>query len=219
MVLCAPLLIDVAIFELAGLVMPELHLAEGAALDRNYVRQVTLIGSVAVCLHFGLVSVWSNWLGAGPFAGAMRTSWRWLVAAAIIGPAVLVVPSLIADVLMGGQEGWAFAEGYDRGWDAPENQSLATLFYVLILAPVTEEVTYRGVALGALVARGVGAAGAAVLSSSAFALIHLQYSPAALAVVFVAGLGFATLRLVSGTMIVPVVAHIAANGFVLAWPG
>ena len=83
------------------------------------------------------------------------------------------------------------------------------------MAPVVEEITFRGIAFGALVARGIGPVAAIILSSLAFAISHLQYSPAAMLVVFLSGVGFAVLRVLSGTVIVPIVAHAAANVDVL----
>ena len=68
--------------------------------------------------------------------------------------------------------------------------------------------------MGAMLVRGVPPVMAMVVSSAAFTFIHLQYSVPALIVVFVASMGFAWLRLKSGTVIVPLIAHITANGFV-----
>ena len=84
-----------------------------------------------------------------------------------------------------------------------------------IYSPLVEEVTFRGIALGTLIARGLSVPAAVVLSSLAFAISHLQYSPAAMFVVFLSGVGFAILRLMSGTVLVPIIAHAAANADVL----
>lgn len=211
MVLCAPLLIQLIWFELAGVLIPGLALPEGAPLTRDYIGLVTLIACVGVALHFALMSVWSNLLGAGPFAGEMRASMKWIWIALLVGPAILIGPSLLANLAMSGQEGWVYADNYDKAWEARENRTLATVFYGILLAPVVEEVTYRGVAVGALLARGVNPVATSVLASAVFASIHWQYSPMAIAVVFVAGLGFSALRIASGTVMVPIIAHIAAN--------
>jgi len=42
-----------------------------------------------------------------------------------------------------------------------------------VLAPVTEEILYRGLVLGALTSRGFGPVSATVLMTALFALIHL----------------------------------------------
>lgn len=219
MVLAAPLLISFAVIETTRLAAPGLFPSPDVALTRDYVGLVALLGCIISGLHFALISVWSNWLGAGPFVGEMSLTTRWLWLALILGPLILVVPTLGAEALMRGQENWVYSEAYDPAWNAPENRSAAALFYILLLAPVAEEVTYRGVAIGAMLARGINPVAAVVISSGLFALIHQQYSPAAMAVVFIAGLGFGGLRVVSGTMAVPIIAHIAANAFVLALAG
>ena len=122
---------------------------------------------------------------------------------------------MIANIAMAGQEGWAYADDYDPSWDAKANWSLTTIFFVALLAPIVEEVAFRGVAMGAMLARGINPYASATIASFVFMTTHFQYSPAALAVVFVAGLGFSALRLLSGSMLVPIVAHISANGLVL----
>ncbi|MDJ0922710.1 MAG: type II CAAX endopeptidase family protein [Henriciella sp.] len=162
-------------------------------------------------LQFAALSLWLQHQGAGPFAGEMRTNSRWFVLALILGPLFLFVPQFITAGFMSGQENWQYADEQQTAAFSPANWTLTYLFFVVILAPIVEEVTYRGVAIGAMLARGWTPAAAAVVSSAAFALIHLQYSPAAMITIFCAGLGFAFLRIVSGTMIVPIVAHIAAN--------
>ena len=132
-----------------------------------------------------------------------------------IGPFILIAPTVIVGLFMGGgDENWAYADDFNPAWTAVENQGLATLFYAIILAPIVEEVTFRGIGMGAMIARGIGGVTAAIVTTIAFTIIHGQYSPAALAVIFIAGLGFAALRLISGTLIVPIVAHISANSVV-----
>jgi membrane protease YdiL (CAAX protease family) len=86
----------------------------------------------------------------------------------------------------------------------------------IALAPaVFEELLFRGVALAALL-RALGTGGAVLLSSSLFAIIHLDFSgsgptlyrvPFALAV----GVGFALLRLRSGSLLPSMLAHAVVN--------
>lgn len=49
----------------------------------------------------------------------------------------------------------------------------AILVGAVILAPITEEILYRGLVLGALTSRGFGSVSATVLMAALFALIHL----------------------------------------------
>lgn len=173
-----------------------------------------LTSCVAMALWFATMSLWANWLGAGPFAGAMKAGTVWLIIAVMVGPVLLIAPSLIVGSFMS-EDGWQYSGEVNEAVFAPQNWTLAYVFIGVAMAPIVEEVAFRGIALGALIARGVSPAGAVVLSSFAFAFSHLQYSPAAMLVVFLSGVGFAVLRLVSGTILVPIVAHMSANGMVL----
>ncbi len=170
--------------------------------------------AIAMAIWFGLMSTWSQWLGAGPFAGDMQTDRNWVLIAVLVGPVALIAPNLAVASFMT-EEGWQYAGEVNTDVFAPKNWSLAYIFIAVLMAPVVEEVAFRGIAFGALIARGVSSAGAVVISSFAFAFIHLQYSPAAMLVVFLTGIGFAVLRVLSGTVIVPIIAHMAANGVTL----
>ncbi len=176
------------------------------------------IGCIVTFVWFAALTYWSDWIGAGPFAGRMRVDTRWLVVAIMLGPALILLPSFVVDSLMQDEQ-WQYRTPRNADLFAPQNWTLAYIFWVVLLAPVIEEITFRGVALGALLSRNVGPIAAVILSSAAFALIHMQYSPAALLVVFISGIGFAILRLVSGTVSVPIVAHAVANAdiLVLQW--
>lgn len=186
----------------------------GSAAEIEAYHTLWLTTCVAMALWFGLLSAWSDWLGAGAFAGGMRTETRWLIIALIAGPALLIVPSLLVSAVMQ-EDGWQYRQEINDEIFRPENWSLAYVFIAVILAPLVEEITFRGVAIGALLSRGLSPAAVVVLSSLAFAISHLQYSPAAMFVVFLSGVGFAILRLMSGTVLVPIVAHSVANADVL----
>ncbi len=173
-----------------------------------------LVSCVAMAAWFGLMSLWSDKLGAGPFAGRMTSTSTWLLMAAVIGPLLLIVPSLVVGSFMT-EDGWQYREEVNEAIFAPQNWSLGYIFVAVIMAPVVEEVAFRGVAVGAIVARGLSPVAAVTVSSLAFAFSHLQYAPAAMLVVFLSGIGFAVLRLMSGTVIVPIVAHMSANANVL----
>ena len=166
---------------------------------------------VAVALQFAALSYWSDMIGAGPFAGAMRTTQEWILAAIVAGPFILFVPVILVGMMMPEQSNWVYRDGVDPEAFERANWTLSFLFYAVILAPVVEEVTFRGVAMGAAISRGVNPVIAAVIASAAFTLPHMQYSLPAMFAVFVTGLGLAALRLLSGTVIVPIAAHMSAN--------
>ncbi|MEO0607101.1 MAG: CPBP family intramembrane glutamic endopeptidase [Pseudomonadota bacterium] len=186
----------------------------GSASEIEAHHTLWLATCVAMGLWFAVMSAWSEWLGAGAFAGQMRASTRWIVIALLAGPVLLIGPNIVVSSFMQ-EDGWQYREEVNEALFAPQNWSLAYLFIAVILAPIVEEVAFRGVAFGALISRGLSGPAAIVLSSLAFAISHLQYSPAAMLIVFVSGVGFAVLRLLSGTVLVPIVAHMTANAVVL----
>ena len=213
--LLAPFLFQVVGAELLGLFWPgffEVIKDEDAA--RSAIRAVWIAQCVFLLAHFAVLSLWSERMGAGAFAGQMRASQNWVIAAILLGPVILLLPTLIAGLIFGGEESWRYSGEVNESLFATRNWSGSYLVYALLLAPLVEEITFRGVALGTLLARNVPPGMAMVLSSAAFTFLHVQYSVPALAVVFISGLGFAWLRLRSGTVLVPILAHMAANGFV-----
>jgi len=197
---------------IAGLFIPAFEPGSPAEIDAYHT--LWLSTCLAMALWFALMSLWSDWLGAGPFAGRVNAEARWLIIGVLIGPVLLILPSILVGSFMS-EEGWQYRQEINEAVFAPQNWSLAYIFIAVIMAPVVEEVTFRGIALGTLIARGLGPVAAVVLSSVAFAISHLQYSPAAMFVVFLSGVGFAVLRLLSGTVIVPIAAHSVANADVL----
>lgn len=179
--------------------------------DSDSLRMFWTVTVLAGAAQLVGVILWARHMGAGPFAGPLRARPKWLAAAVLLGPLLLFIPTLIANQVMAGDPAWQYSGDIDPYIFARANWIPAFLLYVLLLAPVLEEVTFRGIALGGLMARGASPGLAVILSSLAFALVHLQYNLTAMAVVFCAGLGFAVLRLASGSMLVSVLAHISAN--------
>lgn len=214
-VICAPFLIPVAGSAVISVIWPGyFDIIRDPSASREAIGQVWMLLAMIQLAYFGLLSLWSERIGAGAFAGAMRASQNWIIAAILLGPVILIAPNLIAATMFGGEDGWQYSGEVNMALFSPENWGLSYLVYALLLAPVIEEVTYRGVAMGVLLVRGVPPVMAMVISSAAFTFIHLQYSIPALAVVFIAAMGFAWLRLKSGTVIVPILAHISANGLI-----
>jgi membrane protease YdiL (CAAX protease family) len=91
---------------------------------------------------------------------------------------------------------------------------LAILVGAVVLAPVTEEILYRGLVLGALTSRGFGPASAVVLMTALFALIHLPNFGVA-GTIFISAWGFlpAALRLRYDNLSGAVVMHAMNNAF------
>ncbi len=83
------------------------------------------------------------------------------------------------------------------------------LVLALIVAPITEEALFRGMALP-LLARTMGVIPAVVLTAVCFALMHFHLP--ALAPLFVLASGFAVAYIVSGSLWVPIIMHVLFNG-------
>lgn len=90
---------------------------------------------------------------------------------------------------------------------------LVSLFTLAIVAPLTEETLFRGLFLRAF-ARRYGVWPALVLSSALFAFFHLNVWQALAA--FFAGLYLGHLRLSTGSLWPPIVAHALFNGLPVA---
>lgn len=210
--LCAPFLFPVIGSTLLALAWPQYtDIIQDSAPGADAIGLVWAAFAAFSLIQFAILSFWSERIGAGAFAGSIDISPNWFIAAILLGPPILLGPNLIAGMLFGGEEGWEYSTDVNEALFAPDNWGPAYLVYAMLLAPMLEEVTYRGVALGALMSRNVPPVMAMVLSTAAFTLPHLQYSIPALGVVFIAGMGFAWLRLASGSILVPIIAHVAAN--------
>lgn len=84
----------------------------------------------------------------------------------------------------------------------------------VITAPVFEEMTFRGLLLGCLLARGWNPWVAVTIAAAAFAATHDQYQLPALVSVFAGGLALGWLRIVSKGLLAPILAHSIANGWI-----
>jgi membrane protease YdiL (CAAX protease family) len=85
----------------------------------------------------------------------------------------------------------------------------------VILAPLWEEITFRGFLLSALAKGPLGFWSAAALSSVLWTLLHWGYSWPGLASVFLAGIGMSWIMKRTGSMRAVVVAHGVINAFSL----
>lgn len=99
---------------------------------------------------------------------------------------------------------------------ASSTDSFALLLVALAIAvPVAEELLFRGLLLEGLRASGVATWLAVTVSAAAWAVIHVQYEPPELAVVFVLGLVLGTARVRTGSIVPPVLSHAAWNA--ISW--
>ena len=82
---------------------------------------------------------------------------------------------------------------------------------VAVLGPIGEELIFRGVLFGWLVGRGMNQAIGLMLEAAAWAVIHLAYTPAVIAIIFVFGVLLGAARARTRSVIVPIAMHIVWN--------
>lgn len=144
--------------------------------------------------------VWAWSLIAGAL-GIAAIAGLWIT----LGEVVPVKPNLLPDVAA-----------------YPKPTLLAFLLMGIIAAPLTEEIAFRGYAMG-LVRQVMPPAAALVVVSAMFALVHLTqgFYPTKLTVYFLAGLMFGFTAWRAGSLVPAMVVHSAADltFFTLVWPG
>ena len=96
---------------------------------------------------------------------------------------------------------------------AAMNSPLAALFLfnTIILAPVTEEVLFRGFLLPSWSRSWLGPIGAVAATSVIFGAMHIQYGICGMIAVGLAGGVYGWLRLRSGSLLPPILAHCVGN--------
>jgi membrane protease YdiL (CAAX protease family) len=171
---------------------------------------------VAVVLLSQLISLAVVWLAAGR-AGLRRETLRlaglqpgWgtsllagFVLIALSGALEFIMYRLFAIDLFG-----------DTKWLSEGLRSplwWGTALIATVVAPVWEELTFRGFLLSALAQSRLGFWGGALLSDTLWTALHWGYSGAGLASVFAAGLMLSWLVWRTGAIRIAIVAHAAAN--------
>ena len=85
------------------------------------------------------------------------------------------------------------------------------IFNTIILAPVTEEMLFRGFLLPSWSRSWLGPIGAVAATSVIFAAMHIQYDLCGMLAVGLAGCVYGWLRLRSGSLLPPILAHCMGN--------
>ena len=82
---------------------------------------------------------------------------------------------------------------------------------VVIVAPISEEIAFRGFLFRGLSASWLGVSGATILTSAAWAGMHVQYDAFTLSQIFFIGLLLGWIRWASGSTLLTIVLHMLAN--------
>ena len=88
---------------------------------------------------------------------------------------------------------------------------------VCLMAPIFEELLFRGLLLDALDRTGMGIHAAAFVSSIAFAVVHLQYEWSIMMAIVLLGMVLAYSRTYSRSLYVPIILHFVNNTLTFAF--
>jgi membrane protease YdiL (CAAX protease family) len=82
---------------------------------------------------------------------------------------------------------------------------------IVIVAPICEEIAFRGFLFRGLADSFVGVAGAIVLTATGWALMHVQYDWFVISQIFLLGVMFGWLRWATGSTLLTIILHMIAN--------
>jgi membrane protease YdiL (CAAX protease family) len=171
--------------------------------------------AISAAILYAIVLGLVLWIAKGAPARqllALRQPRSWpkalgLALAVFIG--IIVVGAALDPFLNAGKE-----QGLTpSGWDSSRAAAFAAnAVVVAVLAPIVEELTYRGLGFGVL--RPYGEAAAIVVVGIAFGLAHGLVE--GLVILSLFGMGLAFLRSRTDSVYPPMLLHAAFNGFALA---
>lgn len=121
--------------------------------------------------------------------------------------ATMILSGILAALF--GPDGLSVSDNF--AFEMMASPKLELIFTVALVGPVIEEMIYRGLLMGVLLARGWAPMGAAGLAALIFALQHIQYGWIGIVSVGLYGFVFGLLRIASGGLFAPVVAHLLIN--------
>lgn len=192
--------------------------AEIIRMEREGAAQ--LAWTIYVMVNFAVLyrlMRWTERMQTGYFGGSLRVDPVWLWIAAGAAPFIMPTVHIVINAVTGLTPTEMLSiETEQRQMFSPGAAGLSMAMAVIVLAPLIEEIGFRGVALGCLLGRGAPPIVAAIATSAAFAVLHTQYTLVGMIPVFVLGLFLAWLRIASGGIAAPIVAHMAANALPIA---
>ena len=151
-----------------------------------------------------------------PLAPVSRAAWVWSVTAGVVGVAALAgLWTVLGSLIPVGPNALPDIRGVPLWTVVP------MLLVSIAAAPLTEEIAFRGYAMG-LLRRQFGPISAMVISSLMFAAAHLNHGlyPTKLIVYFLVGLGLAATVWRTGSLLPAMVVHCFGDlvFFTLIWP-
>nr|WP_223198956.1 type II CAAX endopeptidase family protein [Solihabitans fulvus] len=151
--------------------------------------------------------------GNGPLID-LRLQWRWSdvkvgLKLGLAGLALTYVAAAVWSKVVGQQNATSAIGSLVDGKAMPVSAAVVMFLYVCLLAPLCEELIYRGLLWGAIERLRWSRWAAFVLSTAIFAAGHLEPLRTSLLLVIALPIGFA--RLITGRLTASVVAHVINN--------
>jgi membrane protease YdiL (CAAX protease family) len=172
-------------------------------------------------LAFVTITAAPAWIGVSAFAARLR-GWSARDYLALIPPrrgeAVVGIVCLAA--LLIGFDVFTYLIGRDvvpsfmvDAYKSARSGNSLVLFFiaVVIVAPISEEIAFRGFLFRGLSASWLGVSGTLIATSAAWAAMHVQYDAFTLAQIFLIGLLLGWIRWASGSTLLTIALHMLAN--------
>ena len=205
---------------LAAVIGIGMHLAlEGGPRNEASIIKYMMVGLLPAGIATMLLAIaFAYWKGGRPVSVLALNSPRfgpggWLLA---VGGFLVVMYAFIAlaTTIMGIDESKiGLVESAMRGLGQDPLFPLIALA-ISLAAPLAEEVTFRGQIFAALSRTRLGYSGTAVITSAAWAALHITEPLHAVAMLFVMGLALSYLLVRFGSLWVPIVCHAVWNAIV-----
>lgn len=109
--------------------------------------------------------------------------------------------------------GGSLGGGAAPQWEALTPARVLRALTIVFLAPLAEEVALRGTTFGNLLKKGMPPVAVICLTALIFSVIHLQYGPLGLFLIFIDGLVFGAARHQTGSLFVPILLHTLGNAY------
>ena len=172
-------------------------------------------------LAFVTIMAAPAWIGVSVLAARLR-KWRARDYLAFVQPrrgevafgvatlAVLLIASDLFTLLVGRE----VVPGFMReAYLSARNSGALALFFlaVVIVAPVSEEIAFRGFLFRGLSASWLGVSGTIIATSAGWTAMHVQYDSFTLVQIFLIGLLLGWIRWASGSTLLTIMLHMLAN--------
>lgn len=178
-----------------------------------------LYDTVWLLLPAGVLWWWLGFRNVRAEAAPIGDQDRWAVCFAVAGAVAYLVADYVIGAVLVAIFGWG-PEVYYRDMEylaEVRELQLMALIPGVIAAPVFEELAFRGLMLGVLLARGWNPFAAIALTAAIFAFTHQQYAVLGLFAIFIGGFILGLLRVATGGLFAPTLCHALVN-FMLLTP-